>query len=165
MPRIFKLGEKFSSKKIKLIVFDFDGVMTDNRVLVNDKGSEAVFCHRADGLGIDALRKAKIPAIVLSTEKNPVVAARCKKLRLKCYQGVMNKKDLLKKYLSANKINAANVAYVGNDINDLACFKLVGLAVAVADSCPEIIASADYILKTKGGYGAVREFCDLIIPR
>lgn len=154
---------KFLLKKIKLIVFDFDGVMTDNRVMVDGKGREAVFCHRADGLGIDALRKTKISAIVLSTEKNPVVTARCKKLHLQCYQGITNKKESLKKYLLDNKIAAENVAYVGNDINDLECFKLVGLAVAVADSYPEIIANADYILKTKGGYGAVREFCDLII--
>jgi len=154
---------KFLFKKIKLIVFDFDGVMTDNRVMVDGKGREAVFCHRADGLGINALQKEKMSVIVISTEKNLVVAARCKKLRLRCYQGVANKKELLKKYLLDNKISAENVAYVGNDINDLECFKFVGLAVAVADSYPEIIANADYVLKTKGGYGAVREFCDLII--
>jgi|SRR3989339_763614 len=150
-------------ERLDLIVFDFDGVMTDGRVLVMADGSEGVMCNRSDGLGIDFLRDANIPMLILSTETNPVVAARARKLQLPVIHGVKDKAALLAQHLSDHGISPANVAFVGNDNNDLGCLKLAGLSVVVADAYPDVIEVADIILKNKGGHGAVREFCDLIL--
>lgn len=150
------------TSKIKLVVFDFDGVFTDNKVIVMQNGDEAVVCSRADGFGLEMLRKAGVDAIVLSTEVNPVVSARCRKLNLKCIQGCDDKPLKLKSIVLSAGIEMAQVAYMGNDINDLACMKMAGLAAAVADSYPEIISVAHYVTERKGGMGAVREFCELI---
>ena len=134
----------------------FDGVMTDNFVSVTQLGEESVRCNRSDGLGINNLNKAGIPMMVLSTEENKVVNERCKKLSLDCHQGIKNKGDFLKNYLEQNNISVNKVIYVGNDVNDLDCFKLVGCPVAVADSNPEIIKLARIVTKNVGGNGAVR---------
>ena len=149
-------------EKIDLIVFDFDGVMTDNRVIIMEDGSEGVFCNRADGLGIDLLRKNNVRMLILSTETNDVVVKRAKKLRLPVLHGLENKVFSLKEYLNQNKISPKNVAYIGNDINDLECLKLVGLPVVVADANPKLYSTAVLTLKRNGGHGAVREFCDII---
>jgi len=150
-------------KQIKLIVFDFDGVFTDNRVLVLQDGSEGVFCCRADGLGIEMVKKLGINVLVLSKEKNPVVSARCQKLNIPYIQGCDNKSEILKREVNRFGISMKNVAYMGNDINDLDCLKIVGFPACVADANPAIIAVSLYITKAKGGYGAVREFCDYIV--
>ena len=147
----------------KLIVFDFDGVFTDNRVLVHQDGSEAVWCSRADGLGIARLSEKRIPMIVLSTEENPVVSARCKKLGLTCYQGIADKYQTLKRIVRKKGIHPKEVLYVGNDINDLKCMEWVGYGVAVKDAYPLVLAKAKRVLERKGGRGAVRELCDLIL--
>jgi len=149
-------------KRIKLIVFDFDGVFTDNRALVFQDGSEGVFCSRADGFGLEAVRKVGINLLVLSKEKNAVVSARCKKLNLPFIQGCDNKSGVLKHEARKRKILLSEIAYMGNDINDLECLRIVGLPVCVSDSYPEVISASLYVTKTKGGYGAVREFCDFI---
>ena len=150
------------AKKIQLIVFDFDGVFTDNRVLVLQDGTEGVFCSRADGFGIEAVRNAGLEVFVLSKEQNPVVGARCKKLKLRCIQGCDNKDEVLIAEAARLEIPLTNVAYMGNDINDLECMKIVGFPVCVADSFTPVIALSKYITKTPGGHGAVREFCDLV---
>jgi YrbI family 3-deoxy-D-manno-octulosonate 8-phosphate phosphatase len=150
-------------REIRLIVFDFDGVFTDNRVLVGEDGSEYVFCNRADGLGLANLRRQGIECIVLSTEKNPVVARRCEKLKLECFQGCADKWATLKGILQKKKIDSSYVGYVGNDINDLACMENVGVAICVADACPEIKAISRLVTSRRGGEGAVRELCDLVI--
>ncbi|OGE76825.1 MAG: hypothetical protein A3C85_02650 [Candidatus Doudnabacteria bacterium RIFCSPHIGHO2_02_FULL_48_21] len=148
---------------VKLTVFDFDGVFTDNKVKSDARGNEFVSNDRTDSLGLSMLRKARIPAMVLSTEAHPVVAARCKKLKLDCHQGVGDKKEYLEKYLKKQRIDPKNVVYVGNDVNDLECFRLVGFAAAPADSHPEVLKQADYVLRRTGGHGAVREICELIL--
>ena len=145
------------------MVFDFDGVFTDNRVLVGEDGSEYVFCNRADGLGLANLRQNGIDCIVLSTETNPVVARRCEKLKLECFQGCADKGKVLEEILRGKKIDSARAGYVGNDINDLDCMKNVGVAICVADAAPEIRALAHWITSRRGGEGAVREICDLVI--
>lgn len=145
------------------MVFDFDGVFTDNRVLVGEDGSEYVFCNRADGLGLANLRQNGIDCIVLSTETNPVVARRCEKLKLECFQGCADKGKVLEEILRRKKIDPARVGYVGNDINDLDCMKNAGVAICVADAAPEIRALAHWITSRRGGEGAVREICDLVI--
>ncbi len=149
--------------KVAMVVFDFDGVFTDNRVWVNEEGNEEVAANRSDGLGIKMLLKAGIKAAVISMEKNPVVARRCEKLGLPYQAGIENKADALRELLIQNNIDAKQVIYVGNDTNDLPCFPLVACAVAVADSHPEVLRQADFRLSKKGGHGAVRELCDLIL--
>jgi YrbI family 3-deoxy-D-manno-octulosonate 8-phosphate phosphatase len=151
------------ANKIKLVVFDFDGVFTDNRVFVFQDGTEAVLCSRADGLGIEALRRKGVKVLVISTEKNPVVKARCQKLNILCIQGADNKARILKEEASKIKIPLAETAYLANDINDLECLAIVGLPACVADSNPEVINISKYKTRAKGGYGAVREFCDYLV--
>ena len=150
-------------KNVELVVFDFDGVMTDDRVFVNQDGVEMVAANRRDGMGVNLLHKAGIKMIVMSSEKNSVVQVRCNKLNLPVIQGIEEKKNVLKKYLLVNKINAENVIYVGNDINDVPCFAEVGCALAVADAHPTALRQADIVLRHDGGHGAVREVCDLLL--
>lgn len=149
--------------KIEMIVFDFDGVFTDNRVLVMQDGSEGVFCNRSDGLGLEAVRKLGIKLLVLSKETNSVVSARCRKLGLPCIQGCDNKREVLTQEAEKYGIPLGNIAYMGNDINDLECLKITGLPVSVADSYPDVKSASLYVTKAKGGHGAVREFCDFIL--
>lgn len=148
---------------VALVVFDFDGVFTDNRVWISDEGQEIVACHRGDGMGLAQLRAQGIEAIVLSTESNPVVSARCRKLGIHSYQALKDKATKLRSFAQQRQIDLKDVVYVGNDINDLSCMRIVGYAVTVADAHPLALAQANLILKTRGGHGAVRELCDLII--
>ncbi len=148
---------------ISLLVLDFDGVLTDDRVTINQQGEESVTAHRGDGMGIALLKKAGIEVVILSTEKNPVVTARANKLGIPAFQGIGNKDQKLSAILEEKNLSARQVAYLGNDLNDLACFPLVGLAVAVADAHPLVRKQAQLVLGKKGGYGAVRELCDLIL--
>jgi N-acylneuraminate cytidylyltransferase len=150
-------------EKIDLVVFDFDGVMTDDRVYVDENGREMIAANRGDGMGLTLLRKAGIPAMVLSTEKNPVVSARCRKLELPVIQGVEHKAIVLRNYLQENQINPQNVIFVGNDVNDVPCFPLVGCALVVADAHPQAKSLADLVLQHNGGDGAVREVCDWLL--
>lgn len=150
-------------RKCRLISFDFDGVMTDNRVLVSEDGKESVFCNRSDGIGVNMLRKAGYKMLILSTETNKVVKARAGKLRLHVLQGVNNKKNALIAYCRKEKIKLSEVCYVGNDINDLEVMKSVGLPACPSDAYEEIRSISKVILKTQGGYGVVRELSSLII--
>ena len=149
--------------RVRLLILDFDGVLTDNRVLVNEEGLEAVFCHRGDGLGLEMLRDAGLEALVLSKERNLVVAARCRKLGLACHQGQDEKLATLKGLCSERSLSKEQVAYVGNDVNDLECMSWVGLAVAVADAEPVVLEAAHFVTRKRGGHGAVREVCDLLL--
>ena len=145
-----------------MVIFDFDGVFTDNRVYVSETGHEMVSCSRSDGIGLQALKKAGIPAMVLSSETNRVVQERCKKLNIECQNACQNKLSFLKNLVKQKKVNFSNLLYVGNDVNDADCLKTVGFPVVVKDSHPDVISLGKYITKNKGGYGAVREICDLI---
>lgn len=150
---------------VALIVFDFDGVFTNNLVLTAQDGTESVFCSRGDGLGIDMLRSAAVPALILSTETNPVVHSRAAKLKIPVFQGCKDKALFLQNYLWEHKINPQQVVYMGNDINDLAAMKIVGTVVAPADAHPDVLAVANYITSAKGGCGAVRELCDYLLQK
>lgn len=150
----------FDLRKVKFIAFDFDGVFTDNRVIVSERGEESVLCSRSDGIGLERLREIGIQFAVLSTESNPVVLARCKKLGVPCYSGLLDKLSCLKTLIEQQGIEFSEVAFVGNDINDLPCLRTVGFAVTVADAWDEVRREARYVLKRAGGFGAVREFCD-----
>jgi len=135
-------------------------VMTDNRVWVGEHGNELVACNRSDGLGLTMLRELGLDLFVLSTETNPVVGSRCRKLTLPYEQGVRDKAGRLGQLLCERGIAPSDVIYVGNDINDLGCMRLVGCAVAVADAHPDVRREADLMLTCAGGHGAVRELCD-----
>jgi len=150
-------------RKPELVVFDFDGVMTDNRVWVDREGREMVAAYRSDSIGVKQLISAGIKVIVLSTEVDAVVSARCRKMGIPALQGIEDKATALQNYLLENKIDAKNVVYLGNDINDLPCFPLVGCAVVVSDALQEAIRQSDMVLTKEGGRGAVRELCDLIL--
>lgn len=148
--------------QIELIVYDFDGVMTDNRVLVFQDGREAVFCHRGDGLGVGLIRRLGPRQLVLSTETNPVVAARAAKLGLEAVQDCRDKALALSRLLTERGLDPARVLYVGNDVNDLAAMRLVGWPVAPADAHPAVLAVAKVVTQARGGFGVVRELADLL---
>ena len=150
-------------ENIKALVMDFDGVFTDNRVLVFDDGREAVFVSRSDGMGISILRKLDFPMIVISTERNAVVTIRCEKLALECVQGVDDKLPVLREWAQNKSIDLQDVAYVGNDVNDAECMDAVGVAIAVADAHPSALGIANLVLSASGGQGAIREVVDMII--
>lgn len=147
-------------RAVALLIFDFDGVMTDNRVLVMEDGREGVFCNRSDGLGVGMAATLGLPMLVMSKEQNPVVAARCRKLRLDCRQGIDDKPAELAKLCEERGIDVQRVAYVGNDVNDVACMKMVGLPIAVADAYPPALRAARAVTQRTGGHGAVREVID-----
>jgi N-acylneuraminate cytidylyltransferase len=154
-------------EKIELLILDFDGVITDNRVWTDENGRETVAASRSDSMHLRALRERGIATVILSSEPNPVVAARAQKIGVEAVQGVgiREKGEALKKLLEERKANPAHVLYLGNDINDLPCFTLVGWAAAVADAYPEVARAADHVLTRRGGHGAVRELCELILKK
>jgi N-acylneuraminate cytidylyltransferase len=149
-----------------LIVYDFDGVMTDNRVLVLQDGSEAVLANRADGWGVGQLRHAGFQQVILSTETNPVVAARAKKLGLDVLQGSGDKRRDLMACCEVRGVALDQVLYVGNDVNDLDAMRQVGFPVAPADAHPAVLAMAKYITRARGGEGVLKEISEVLLgPR
>ncbi|TXS37656.1 acylneuraminate cytidylyltransferase [Streptomyces sp. OR43] len=142
---------------VDAVVLDFDGTQTDDRVLIDADGRETVAVHRGDGLGIAALRKAGLPLLILSTEQNPVVAARAHKLRVPVLHGIDRKDLALKQWCDEQAIAPERVLYVGNDVNDLPCFALAGWPVAVASAHDSVRAAARAVTTTPGGFGAIRE--------
>lgn len=148
-------------RAVRLVAFDFDGVFTDNMVYVFQDGTEAVRCSRSDGLGLRKLDRVGIKTIIISTETNPIVSARSSKLGIPCVQGCEDKLAVLEKMATQLKIPLLQVAFVGNDINDLSCLTSVGLPIVVQDAHSAVITHAVYQTKARGGYGAVREVCDL----
>jgi YrbI family 3-deoxy-D-manno-octulosonate 8-phosphate phosphatase len=152
-------------EKVQAIFFDFDGVFTDNRVIVSEDGTESVICNRSDGLGLSELKKKGVQLFVISTEINPVVLKRCEKIGIPCFQSINDKKEFLSHWLNESNIGAGNVIYVGNDINDNDCMQYVGCGVAVNDAHEDTKKVAKIILKNRGGNGAVRELCDLVLDR
>ncbi len=149
-------------RKIKLVAFDFDGVLTDNAVYVSEDGSETVRCFRGDGIGLRKLEKHGIAAIIISTETNPVVSARSRKLKIPCVQGCEDKVAALESICKERGIMLDETAFVGNDVNDLECLKRVGLPIVVNDAHPDVLPHARYRTRLGGGRGAVREICDLV---
>ena len=149
-------------KRLMLVVFDFDGVFTDNKVYVSQDGTESVRCDRGDALGLRRLREGGVAMLILSTEANPVVAARGKKLGLPVAQNCADKREWLRQRLVEEGMDPATVAFVGNDMNDLPAMELAGLAVCPADAHPAVAARARWVLSRRGGEGAVREFCEIV---
>jgi len=147
------------------VIMDFDGVFTDNTVYLDETGREMVRCNRGDGLGVARLKQARpdLALLILSSEANPIVQARAKKLGLPVAQGIEDKLVCLKKYCAQCGLSPAQVAYVGNDLNDIECMRFAGFSFAPADATPAVACEADYVLQHRGGQGALREMCELLI--
>jgi len=152
-----------SAIDVDAVVTDFDGVHTDDTVLVGEGGEEFVRVSRSDGMGIGRLRAAGIPVLILSTETNPVVTARARKLGVDVAQGSTDKATALRAWASERDIPLDRIAYLGNDINDLGCLEVVGWPIAVPAAHPEVIAASRIVLAAPGGAGAVRELADAVL--
>ena len=152
-------------EKVDLLVLDFDGVVTDNRVWTDQAGNEMVASLRSDSLRIQNLLEAGVQVMILSSEPNGVVRARAQKMGVEAIHGVgiHDKGRVLQELLASRGIDPAHVVYVGNDLNDLPCFEIAGWSVAVADAFPELLRAADYVTSRPGGLGAVREVCDILL--
>lgn len=156
-------------KDVHTIVFDFDGVLTDNKVWIDQDGTESVCCDRGDGLGFDLLRtfiKANnwaLNCFILSKEKNPVVSARAEKLQINCVQSMSNKAHYLANYLDKNNLDTKGLVYLGNDLNDLPAMRIAGFSVAPSNAHAVILDEADVILSQRGGDGFVRAFIELLL--
>tara|TARA_B100000795_G_scaffold252311_1_gene221773 strand:+ start:238 stop:747 length:510 start_codon:yes stop_codon:yes gene_type:complete len=156
------------SKKIRLenldaLIFDFDGVLTDNKVHLDQNGNEWVSCNRSDGLAFDILRKFKKYTFIISTEKNKVVFARAKKLKIPVLFGIQNKSEVLKKLSIKKKFNLDRTLYIGNDLNDYNALKLCGYSACPSDSHKKIKQISTFVLDAKGGSGVVRELLEEIL--
>ncbi|MDH4177990.1 MAG: HAD hydrolase family protein [Thermoleophilia bacterium] len=147
---------------LRLAVFDFDGVFTDNRVWVDESGTESVVCWRGDGLGLRRLESVGVEPLIVSTEPSTVVAARARKLRVDCAHGVEHKLEVVQAHAERRGVGLEQTAFVGNDVNDAECLRAVGLAVVPADAWPEVVPLAAWVLRRPGGRGCVREFCDAV---
>jgi len=147
---------------IELIAYDFDGVMTDNKVIVNQHGVESVSANRSDGLAVAFFSKLGLKQIIISTEPNSVVARRAEKIKIPYIHGVKNKLEILKKYLSDNKIDKEKVVFIGNDLNDKEVMEYIGIPIAPIDASSEILKIAKIVINKKGGNGVIRELYELL---
>lgn len=148
---------------LDLLVLDFDGVLTDNRVLVDETGKEAVLANRSDGLGLGMLRRAGVKVVVLSAEINPVVARRCEKLKIDFVQGIETKIDGLATLFERQGVGPDKAGYMGNDVNDLACMARCAVSFAPSDAHPAALTAATLVTERPGGFGAVREVVDWLL--
>ena len=158
-------AHEYLPAKVALLAMDFDGVLTDDRVIVAQDGTESVICSRSDGLGLGLLRDAGIDTVILSAEPNPVVIARGRKLGIPVHQGLSldKKHEALQRFAAERDISLSDVVFIGNDVNDARCLELAGCGVVPVDAHPDVLPLADIVLTKRGGYGAVRELADLIL--
>ncbi len=149
---------------IKAIFFDVDGVLTNGRIIYDENGKETKTFHVRDGLIIGYLKKAGILTGAISGRESPAVAKRFAELKIDfCHQGIVDKAMVFGKLVDHYKLKAREVAFIGDDLNDLPVFKLAGLAVCPADTCDYIKDRADLVTRAKGGEGVLREVADLVL--
>ena len=156
---------KLNISEIELIVYDFDGVMTNNFVFLSEDGTETVKVSRSDGMGVSLLRGKGIQQIIISTESNNVVSQRAKKLKIDVIQDCGNKKIELQNYCKDNKISLDKVIFVGNDLNDFDAMNIVGYPISPADAHPQVKTISHYVTKVKGGEGVIRELADVLLKQ
>lgn len=157
------LHDSAPSIPVRAVVTDFDGVHTDDTAIVDADGGERVRVSREDGMGVSLLRRAGIPMLILSTEVNPVVRARADKLRVPVLHGIDDKESALRRWADENAVALADIAYLGNDVNDLPAMRIVGWPIAVADAHPLVREEARVVLERRGGDGAVRELVERVL--
>lgn len=151
------------AQKIKALVTDFDGVHTDDLVIVHQDGTESVRCSRSDGMGIEALKKRGLRLLILSREQNPVVKARANKLHMEVQHHVHNKLPALDAWRIEHNLDWSEIAYVGNDLNDLECMRACGMSFAPSDAHRDVLGIAGVKLTKQGGQGALRELSEYMI--
>ena len=150
-----KLSEKMSN--LKLIVYDFDGVMTDNKVMLDEFGKETVTVNRGDGYGVGEIKKLGIEQVIISTETNNVVRKRAEKLKIDVINAVQDKKSTVENYCRERGYSLSETMFIGNDLNDFEAIMICGVKGAPADAEPEILEIADWISSKAGGDGVIRE--------
>jgi 3-deoxy-D-manno-octulosonate 8-phosphate phosphatase (KDO 8-P phosphatase) len=157
-----KIQEKL--KNVKMLILDVDGVMTDGRIIMDDEGRQLKNFNVRDGHGLKIIQRYGIKIAILTGRKSEVVNHRASDLEIKdVYQGALNKKEVFKEILVQHKLAAISVAFMGDDIIDIPVLKQVGFSVAVADAVDVVKKNVDYVTKNKGGHGAVREVCEMIL--
>jgi YrbI family 3-deoxy-D-manno-octulosonate 8-phosphate phosphatase len=161
----FDTDVQLTAGDLDAVVLDFDGTLTDDCVIVDQDGREAVTVHRGDGLGIAALRRAGLDVAILSSERNSVVAARARKLQIPALTGIAHKGEALARWCAEQGHDLKRTAYVGNDVNDLPCFDIVGWPIAVADAHHSVRAQARIVTAARGGHGAVREVASQLLGK
>jgi 3-deoxy-D-manno-octulosonate 8-phosphate phosphatase (KDO 8-P phosphatase) len=154
---------KISLDNIDVFVFDFDGVLTNNLVLIDENGKESVSCSRGDGLAFNVLKKIKKAVYILSTEENTVVSSRAKKLQIPVIQGVKNKVSGIQKIVKKENCKLERILYIGNDLNDYQVMSMCGFTACPGDSHDQIKQISDFVLKTRGGCGVARELLEDIL--
>lgn len=148
---------------VRAVVTDFDGVHTDDTAIIDADGGERVRVSREDGMGVALLRRAGVPMLILSTEVNPVVRARAEKLRIPVLHGIDDKETALREWAREQGVPLAEIAYLGNDVNDLPAMRIVGWPIAVANAHPLVLQEARVVLRRRGGDGAVRELAERVL--
>lgn len=156
---------KVSCREIDLIIYDFDGVMTNNRVIVDQEGREEVVTNRSDGLAVSLIKKLGIRQIIVSTESNPVVAKRAEKIGIPVYHDIANKKECVLRFCKEQKIDLKRVMYVGNDVNDREAMRAVGWPACPQDAHEDIQRISKIVIQKVGGSGVVRELLDLLTKK
>lgn len=162
-PLVERADAEAGAIDVDAVVTDFDGVHTDDLALIDVAGNEQVTVSRSDGMGIRLLREAGIPVLILSTERHPIVAARAAKLGVSVLHGVDDKLAALTTWAADAGVPLDRIAYVGNDVNDLACLRAVGWPVVVPDAHQDARAAARVVLDHSGGHGAVRELAERVL--
>ena len=151
-------------KRIKLLILDVDGVMTDGRIIMDDEGHEIKNFNVRDGHGLKILQRYGIKVAILTGRQSKVVEHRAKDLEIKdVYQKVFNKKEVFEKILKKHKLSPNEAAFIGDDIVDIPVLRRVGFSVAVADATDVVKKSVDYVARKRGGHGAIREVCEMIL--
>jgi len=153
-------------KKIKIVLTDVDGVLTDGGMYYSSKGDVMKKFHVRDGMGVTLLRKNKIPTIIVTKEKNPIIRQWAKKMKIeKVYEGILQKEVIINEIYKTFNVTPQELAYIGDDVNDVELMKKVGFSAAPKDGAEQIKKVADYICKSKGGEGVLREIADIILTR
>ena len=151
-------------RRIKLLILDVDGVMTDGRIIIDDAGLESKQFDVRDGHGLKMLMRYGIDVALLTGRKSRVVEHRAADLGIsEVHQGIWNKLEIFDDILKRRNLAAEETAYIGDDVVDVPLLRRVGFGVAVADACPEAVRAAFYVTDRPGGRGAVREVCEMIL--
>ena len=150
-------------RSIKLMITDVDGVLTDGGMYYSEKGESLKKFNTRDSMGMELLKKINIPTLLVTRENSKIVQQRAKKIQVTLYMNIKDKKSLLTKICIKYKVEPKNIAYIGDDVNDIEIMKQVGLTAAPHDAMNEIKTISDYVCTLKGGEGSFREFANLII--